>query len=599
MRKKGHKMKLLIVESPTKAKKISSIVGDDFIVKASNGHIADLAKNGQYNLGIDIDNNFKPRYKLMEDKVELLNELSSIANNCDEILLGSDPDREGCAIAMHLYSKLLKCNKPFKRVLFTEITKNGVLKAIENREDFISDKNLNLFHAQESRRMLDRIVGFMASPFLMNFFGSNLSAGRVQSVVSELIIDREKEIEDFKPETYYVIKANLTKDNESSFEAKLDEKITNEKRANTVKDLLSGNKFDSKFTVLSVDADEELKKAPAPMITSQLQKIASKSFGIDPEDTMKAAQSLYENGLCTYIRTDSVRADPDAVKALRDFLKDEGYGLPKTPNAFKTKDTAQDAHECIRPTDLNLRPTDSSLSGTEKKVYEIIWKYFVASQMLPAVYNTLKVSIQHVGSDCVLKASGKALKEQGFLDIMGITDDSKIEIPNLSVGDDLTLHGKKPIICEKKSTQPPPRFTNYSLIEVLEKKNIGRPSTFADVLSKITHRDYVKMDGNTFRPTELGVKTTEALKKSFTFMQYNYTAELEKKLDEIESGNINYTTMMTNFFNSFKEELDKAYVSNGASLCDRCGSPMKNRVSKDGSKFQGCGAYPACSYTTN
>lgn len=589
---------LMIVESPAKAKKISGFLGDEYIVKASVGHIADLAKGGPFNLGVDLDNGFKPKYSLLPDKKPLLDELEENAKQCKEILLCGDPDREGAGISFHLYSRLLKCGKPFRRVLISEITKKAVEKAIKEAGDINSKENIDLFHSQEARRVLDRIVGFMASPFLMAHFGPNLSAGRVQSVITKMIVDREHEIDAFNPETYFVIKSNLTKDGKESFWTKVDKKVLDKNTADEIKNILIGSKYDTKFVVTHVDANEELRKSPPPMITSQLQKVMSKSFGMKPDVTMKAAQSLYENGYVTYIRTDSVRTDPDAIKALRAFLKKEGLPASKTTNAFKTKDAAQDAHECIRPTDLELTPDTSSLSGDEKLVYDIIWKYFVASQMEPAAYNTLKVTVKVKGNDDFeLKTSGKALKSKGFLEVMGVDDNSKIEIPDLQVGDELSLIDKKSVTCEEKQTQPPPRFSNFSLIEIMEKKNIGRPATYADVLSKITNRNYVEMEGTTFRPTELGKQVTNALSKFFSFMEYNYTAELEKKLDDIAAGKQTYVEMLTEFFVPFKSELDKAYISNGAIQCEKCNSPMKTRQSKSGDKFLGCSAYPNCKFT--
>lgn len=584
---------LVIVESPSKGKKIETYLaylGKDFKVMATKGHIADLSKGGKHNLGIDIDNKFKARYQIMEDKVTLMEELLAEANASDSIWIASDPDREGEAIAWHVASKLAKTGKDIRRVEFHEITKKGIADGAKNPRDLNSD----LFQAQEARRILDRIVGFMASPFLMNFFGSNLSAGRVQSVVTKIVIDREREIEEFVPETYFTLKANLTKNGKDAFWAKIDEKITDDKYADEIKTLLYGTKFDTKFTVTKVEADEELKKPSPPMITSQLQKVMSKNTGMKPDHTMKIAQSLYENGHVTYIRTDSVRAEPDAITAVRDYLVGKGFAVPKTANVFKTKDAAQDAHECIRPTDLSLNPDSGELNGDEKEVYDVIWKQFVASQMEAAVYNTLKVTVQVDSKpNTVLKASGKALKSLGFLEIMG-GDDSKIEIPTLSVGDALTLKGKAPVTLEKKQTQPPPRFSIPSLIDILEKKNIGRPATYAEVLSKITARNYVEIEGTTYRPTELGFKVTDALSKFFSFMEYNYTADLEKKLDEIAHGKQDQLTMLTEFFSAFKTELDKAYIFNGSEMCDKCKSPMKIRQSKTGDKFLGCSAYPKC-----
>lgn len=582
---------LVIVESPAKGKKIEGYLGKDFKVMATRGHIADLAKGGLNNMGIDIENGFKPRYALMEDKKDLVADLLEEASESDVIWVASDPDREGEAIAWHLASKLAKSGKEIKRVEFHEITKSGIANGAKKPREL----NENLFRAQEARRILDRIVGFMASPFLMNFFGSNLSAGRVQSVVTRMIIDREREIEDFEPETYFHIKANVSKDGKESFLVKLDSKVTEQKHADELKNILLADK-NNPFVVSKVEADEEFKKAPAPMITSQLQKVMSKDFGMKPDVTMKMAQSLYENGYVTYIRTDSVRADPEAIKSLRDYLIQQKLPISKNANSFKTKDSAQDAHECIRPTDLTLTPDSQELSGDEKEVYDIIWKYFVCSQMEPATYNTLKVTVQPKGvtPTLFLKASGKALKSKGYLEVMGAEENSKIEIPNLVEGDEVFLKGKSPVVAEKKSTQPPPRFTNASMIELLEKKGIGRPATYAEVLSKIAARNYVELDGNSFKATPLGKQVTDALTKCFSFMEYNYTAELEKKLDEIEHGKQNHVSMLDDFFKPFKKELDKAYISNGSEMCDKCQSPMKVRQAKNGDQFLGCSTFPKC-----
>lgn len=587
---------LVIVESPAKGKKIEGYLGKNFKVMATKGHIADLSKGGSHNLGVDIENGFKPRYALMEDKKDLVDELLEEASESDAIWVASDPDREGEAIAWHLASKLAKCGKEIKRVEFHEITKSGIANGVKKPREL----NESLFRAQEARRILDRIVGFMASPFLMNFFGSNLSAGRVQSVVTRMIVDREREIEDFKPETYFNIKACVSKNGKDSFWVKLaNEKVTDQEQADAIKTLIYGVENDSinwGFNVTKVDAAEELKNAPPPMITSQLQKVMSKEFGMKPDVTMKMAQSLYENGHVTYIRTDSVRADPEAIKNLREYLTQQHLPLSKNVNVFKTKDSAQDAHECIRPTDLTLNPDSQELAGDEKLVYDVIWKYFVASQMEAAVFNTLKVTVKPRGVNppLLLKASGKALKSKGYLEILNDVEDSKIEIPNLHEGDKVFLHGKNPIIIEKKSTQPPSRFTNASMIDLLEKKGIGRPATYAEVLSKIAARNYVELDGNSFRATPLGKQVTDALTKFFSFMEYNYTAELEKKLDLIENGKQNHVAMLEEFFKPFKEELDKAYVFNGSEICDKCKSPMKMRQGKNGDQFLGCSAYPKC-----
>ncbi len=585
---------LVIVESPAKGKKIEDYLGKGFKVIATKGHIADLAKGGKHGLGVDLENGFTPRYVLMEDKYELMNTIIAEAEKADRIWVASDPDREGEAIAWHVASRLQGCKKEIKRVEFHEITKAGIALGAKNPREI----NQNLFHSQEARRILDRIVGFMASPYLMNFFGPKLSAGRVQSVITKMIVDREREIEEFKPEEYWNIKACLTKDGKESFWTKYDPKVSNQKRALEVKAQLEGPKLDAVYVVSQIQAEPESKKANPPMITSQLQRVMAKSFGFAADQTMRAAQSLYENGYVTYIRTDSVRAEPDAVKAVREWLKENKFEVPKSPATFKTKGAAQDAHECIRPTNLNIGPKNTELSGDEAKVYEIIWKYFVASQMAPAVYDTMKVAIHLKGDkDAVMKISGKALKKKGFLEIMGVTDDSKIEIPNLSKGDELTLFGKIPVTLEKKQTQPPARFSIDTMISEMEKKNIGRPATYSETLSKITARAYVEMEGKTFRPTDLGRTVTDALSKFFSFMSYDYTAEMEEKLDAVEHGKENYVQMLQKFYDPFKIELSKAYVSNGSTLCDNCKSAMVIRTTKDGNKFLGCSAYPRCKTT--
>lgn len=585
---------LVIVESPAKGKKIEDYLGKGFKVIATKGHIADLAKGGKHGLGVDLENGFKPRYVLMEDKYELMNELIAEAEKADRIWVASDPDREGEAIAWHVASRLAGCNKEIKRVEFHEITKAGIADGAKKPREI----NQNLFHAQESRRILDRIVGFMASPFLMNFFGPKLSAGRVQSVVTKMIVDREREIEAFKPEEYWNIKACLTKDGKESFWTKYDPKVSTQTKAMEVKKLLEGDKLNAVYVVSQVVAEPKPQKANPPMITSQLQRVMAKSFGFGADQTMKAAQSLYENGYVTYIRTDSVRTEPDAVKAVREWIKENKYEVPKSATVFQTKGAAQDAHECIRPTNLSLGPNNSELMGDEAKVYEIIWKYFVASQMAPAVYDTMKVNIHLKGNkDAVMKISGKALKKKGFLEIMGVTDDSKIDIPLLAKGDELTLFGKVPVTLEKKQTQPPPRFSVFSIIEEMEKRDIGRPATYAETISKITSRNYVEMEGKSYRPTDLGKTVTDALTKFFSFMSYDYTADMEKNLDAVEAGKENMVQMLQKFYDPFKIELSKAYVSHGSTLCEKCKSPMSVRTSKDGNKFLGCSAYPKCKNT--
>lgn len=585
---------LVIVESPGKIKAIQQYLGKDYIVKASFGHIADLSKGGKFGIGIDIDNKFKPHYVLLEDKIKVVDELIETASKCELILLCSDPDKEGEAISWHLQQRLQDCGVPIKRAVFNEISKKAIQEAVKHPKDI----NMLLFRSQEARRILDRIVGFTASPFLMETYKTNLSAGRVQSVVSRMIIDREDEINSFIPEEYWVLQANLSKDNKDSFTAKYDPKVSDQQTADQVKADLEGKDLSSTYIVSFVEAKEEKKKPMPPLITAKLQQIMAKSFGFNPEDTMKAAQSLYEGGYLTYIRTDSIRINEDAVKSARQWLKDNSYDVPKTIPVYKNKDAAQDAHECIRPTDLAVGPDSPEIiDPKEKKVYGIVWKYFLASQMMPAIYNTLKISLHLKGNKKhLLKASGKALKYKGYLEILGITDDSKIDIPDLKVGDELILFGKKPVLSEKKLTQPPPRYSLDKLIDTLEKKSIGRPATYAELLSKVCTRNYVEKHGNVFHATDLGKQITKELTKHFSFLEYNYSAELEKKLDEIAEGKVDYIEMLTEFYNKFKKEVNSAYSSNGCVFCEKCEKPMSIRNSKNGS-FLGCSGYPKCRFT--
>lgn len=585
---------LVIVESPAKAEKIQGYLGKDFIVMASKGHITDLAKGGKFGLGVDIENNFKPRYILMEDKIETLDALLAAAKKVDRILVASDPDREGEAIAWHLASRLADTGKPIKRMVFNEIKKAKLQQAVKD----VRDIDMNLFHSQEARRILDRLVGFMASPFLMNFFGPKLSAGRVQSVVTRMVIDREREIEAFVPETFWTIQVMLSKDGKTEFATKYNGRPTDEKDALAVKAKLAAKSY----VVSEVVSDEEARYPQAPLVTSTLQRIMSKDHGMSADRTMKAAQGLYEAGYCTYIRTDSVRVGEEALEEVRNWLTANKYQIPKKAPVYKNKDAAQDAHECIRPSDLTLLPGDNFaiIDPDEKIVYETIWKHFVASQMTPAIYDTLKITAHPQNDKSVeVKASGKALKSKGFMEILGVLDDSKIDIPSLKVGDTLELIGKIPVQLEKKQTQPPPRYSEDKLIKELVNKNIGRPATYAELLSKITVRNYVEKKGQVFHATDLGKKITDELSKFFTFMDYNYTAKMEQQLDEIESGKVDHVDMLKKFFPEFQQELSRAYLGHGGVMCEKCGSPMATRTTKGGEKFLACSGYPKCRNTRN
>lgn len=585
---------LVIVESPAKGHKIQEYLGKDYIVMASKGHITDLAKGGKLGLGVDIENDFKPRYVLSEDRFEIMDALLAAAKKVDRILVASDPDREGEAIAWHLADRLADTGKPIKRMVFNKIKKDAIQKALKE----IRDIDIDLFHSQEARRILDRLVGFMASPFLMNFFGPKLSAGRVQSVVTRMVIDREREIEAFIPEEYWTIQAKLTTDAKESFMTKFTGKLTNAAEAAAAKTALEV----PDYVISEVISDEEKRSPQAPLVTSTLQRLMSKMHGFDAERTMKAAQSLYESGYVSYIRTDSVRVGDEDVTAVRKWLTDNKYAVPAKANAFKNKDAAQDAHECIHPTDLSLLPgaNYAIIDPDEKLVYETVWNSFVASQMTPAVYDTLSVTAHPQGNNKVkVKATGKALKDKGYLNIFGVADDGGIDIPSLKVGEIVHLSGKSPLKVEKKSTQPPPRFSEDKLIKELVNRNIGRPATYAELLSKITARNYVEKKGNVYHATDLGKLITDELTKYFTFMDYDYTAKMEHQLDEIEGGKVNHVDMLKKFFPDFKKELDSAYLGHGGTLCAKCGSPMSIRTTKSGDKFLGCSGYPKCKNTIN
>lgn len=583
---------LVIVESPSKATNIQKYLGKDFIVMASKGHITDLAKGGKFGLGIDIDKDFKPRYVLMDDKKDVLNKLLAAAKTVDQILIASDPDREGEAIAWHLRARLEDTEKPIKRITFKEITKKAVNESLKH----VRDVDEKMFHSQEARRILDRIVGFTVSPFLMTYFGPKLSAGRVQSVVTKLIIDREEEIENFKPEIYWNVNVSLSKDNKTNFIAKYDTKITDQKMADSVAALMRAA---NNFVVSEVISDEEKKNPSAPLITSTLQQVMSKNYGVPADRTMKAAQSLYENGYVTYIRTDSTRAEDDAIKSVRDWLTTNKVSLPAKANVFKNKDASQDAHECIRPTDLDIDPATQTeiVLPDEKLVYEAIWKHFVASQMTPAVFDTLKVTLHPDNNPSYkVRAGGKALKDAGFLKMLGTNAATAIDIPPLNKGDVVNLFGKVPVVAEKKQTQPPPRYTQHSLGKELENRGIGRPATYAEIFAKITGRDYVVMTGSTYKPTDLGRKINAELTKFFDFMDYGYTANMELQLDEIAHKNKDHVKMLKDFYKPFKKSLDDAYVNQGAGICEKCTHPMVVRNSKNG-KFIGCSNYPVCRNT--
>lgn len=576
---------LVIVESNAKAQSIQKYLGDGYSVVPCYGHIADLPTN---KMGVDTDN-FEATYMLMKDKVSVLQTIMDAAKDCDNILLGSDPDREGSRISYDLSRYLESFGKPMNRVLFNEITKKGVADGIKNKGKI----DQNQVDSQGGRRIIDRLVGFSCSPFISSHYKTSLSAGRVQSAVVKLIVDLEKTIENFKPQEYWNIYAQFGTKDKKVFQAKLDAKIQSQKTAD---DFVSQISNETGFIVSTVKAQDKPKYANPPLITVKLQQVMAKEYEFDAERTMKAAQSLYEFGHITYLRTDSVRISEDALTHAREHLKNLGFKLPKSSNTFEDKGSAQAGHECLRPTNLEATPDSRSFSSDERLVYKTIFEHFLASQMLPAIYSTINIKLNGIkNKDLIFKVSGKALKEPGYLSIFGDNKTETIDLPFLEKDEPVRLD-QKSIKQEKKSTQPPSRYNDATILEDLEAKGIGRPATYASIIKTITARNYVEKVGVTFRPTAMGREVTELLEKSFSFVNSNYTSKMEVKLDQIAEGKLNSIDMLKEFYGEFKKQLDSAYINDGHDICS-CGGVMVRRKSKNGDEFIGCTEFPSCKVT--
>lgn len=579
---------LVIVESPSKAKTISKYLGKNYVVRATVGHIVDLSIGKGGDIGVDIENGFKPKYADMADKKDVIASIMSSAKTAKEIIIASDPDREGEAIAWHVYNKVKKLNKPIKRAEFHEITKAGIKKGLEN----IRELDKHLYDAQQSRRVLDRIVGFMVSPYLIKKLGDKLSAGRVQSVALRLVVDREREIEAFNPEQYWTLDSTLS--NGEKFVASYPDKVRDEKKAKDLKkDLESAT-----YTVDKVTAKEQKRNPPTPLNTADLQKAASSRFKFSADRTMKTAQSLYELGAVTYIRSDSYRCSPESIEAIREYIKSQGYDVPYKPNEYKSKDASQDAHEAIRPSNPSMDPDSFIGNDDQVKLYRLIWERFTASQMNPALYDTVQVSIKATGGkkNHYLKASGRTLKYKGWMDILADTEKSKdTMLPLMREGDTLKLVAPK-VKLNKKSTKPPARYNDRSIIDELEKKGIGRPSTYAAIITKITSRKYIEKKKNHYEPTSIGKQVIDDLVEHFSFMSYDFTALMESQLDKMSIGEANYESVMKAFYKPFRAEYQKAKNSDGKDAgidCPICGSKMVVRHSQYGF-FAGCVSYPDC-----
>jgi len=608
--------KLLIIESPNKIKSIKKYLGSGYEVMATKGHIRDLPKS---KLGVDTENDFKPQYINMADKKDVIKSLKDAAAKSDFVYLATDPDREGEAISWHLAQILALDTEEANRVTFNEITKTGVSTGIKNPRKL----NLDLVDAQQARRVLDRIVGYKLSPFLWKKVKSGLSAGRVQTVALRLIVEREREIEKFCEEEYWTIDAKLAS-GRKTFSAKLFADLNGNKLETVENGEIAQNIVDSlnnaEYTVTEIKKGKRNRQPAPPFITSTMQQEASRKLNFTGQKTMRIAQQLYEGvdipgigatGLITYMRTDSLRISEEARAAANGFITKQ-YGakyLPSSPRYFKSKSSAQDAHEAIRPTDINLTPdyVKNALTTEQYKLYKLIWERFVASLMSACVQKTVNVTIN--ANEYLFKASGYSVDFDGFTVLYeegrDDEDENAVNLPDMNVGDILKL---KELIPNQHFTQPPARYTEPTLIKALEENGIGRPSTYAPILSNILNRDYIERVKKSFKPTNLGCVVVDLMTEHFNrIFDVKFTAGLEEKLDKIGEGDINWVDTIRNFYTDFdklyskaEDSLDgkrvKVPVEETEIECEKCGSKMVVRSGRFG-KFLACPNYPTCKNT--
>jgi len=623
----GSKKALVVVESPAKAKTLRKYLGSQYIVKASVGHIRDLPRNS---LSVDLENRFEPTYETIKGKASVIKDIRAAARSVNQILLAPDPDREGEAIAWHLAQELgPRLKNRVHRITFNEITKKAVFAAIENPQPIHQTR----FESQQARRILDRIVGYQLSPLLWTKVRRGLSAGRVQSVVVRILVDREKEIRAFVPDEYWTIEAILQGAQGSAFVAKVieDPKKQKFRPENEEQAMAAFHDLESaEYKIDSIDKKKRKRKAPPPFITSRLQQAAAKKLHFTAKRTMTLAQQLYEGvelgregsvGLITYMRTDSARIADDALNSVRTHIQST-YGdayLPKSPNRFSTKKNAQDAHEAIRPTSMTHTPdrVKPYLNHDQFRLYSLIWRQFVACQMTPAIYDQTTVDI--LASGYRLRATGSVLNFNGYLAAHGVEAGkesalSEVEgvkvvkegaLPPLDDGEILKCHKAFP---KQHFTKPPPRFTESSLVKELEELGIGRPSTYAAILSTIVSRGYAKKEEGTFFPTDLGELITELLITSFPrIMDVRFTAKMETDLDDVESGRVDWVELLTQFYHGgFKGDLEVAKTSmrsvrsdpieSSEHTCVKCQAPMVKRMGRNGAFFA-CRQYPECTFT--
>ncbi len=605
--------KLVIVESPAKAKTIKKYLGSDFDVVASMGHVRDLPEN---RLSVDVKKDFKPKYEVIKGKEKLVEELKEAADKSDEIFLATDPDREGEAISWHLAYLLGLDVEDHNRVTFNEITKTAVTNGIEHPRAI----DMDLVNAQQARRILGRLVGYKLSPFLSQKIRRGLSGGRVQSVAVRIIVDRENEIRKFVPEEYWTLDAKfIPKGSRKAFPASFygdvdgKIKISNKEQA----DKILAELEDAEYQVVKVKKGTRRKSPAPPFITSTLQQEASRKLGFQARRTMKVAQELYEGvevadmgavGLITYMRTDSLRISEDAVKEAADYIL-ERWGkkyLPDTPRKFKVKANAQDGHEAIRPTMPNLSPDQvkESLTSDQYKLYKLIWERFIACQMSNCLQSTTQADIQ--AKNYIFKASGYTVTFDGYTVLYEEGKDEEEEakgaLPVLENGMPLKC---KELVGNQHFTQPPPRYTEASLIKALEENGIGRPSTYATTISTITAREYVTRENKTLKPTELGEVITKLMKEHFPkIVNIKFTAQVESELDEVEHGKEEWTQQLHTFYDEFSDTLKKAKEAmDGVKIqleedktdiiCELCGRQMVVKTGRYG-KFIACPGYPEC-----
>ncbi|MBR0463217.1 MAG: type I DNA topoisomerase [Clostridia bacterium] len=605
--------KLVIVESPAKAHTIGKFLGRTYKVEPSHGHVRDLPKS---QIGVDIENGFEPKYITIRGRGDILDRIRKEAKGASKIFLATDPDREGEAISWHLANVLGIDPSEVNRVEFFEITDKAVKSAIKSPRQI----DMDLVNAQQARRVLDRLVGYKISPLLWAKVRKGLSAGRVQSVATAMICDREHEIDAFIPEEYWTVQAD--------FKTETGEKLNTrfvsfgertELRSRDDAEAVTNAIRSTSFSVSDVRLAERRKYPAAPFTTSNLQQEASRKLGFTTAKTMQIAQQLYEGvelagegtqGLVTYIRTDSTRVSDEAVAAVREMIP-RVYGaeyLPEQPNVYKSRKSAQDAHEAIRPTDVNRHPDaiKGSQSKDQYKLYKLVWARFVSSQMQPAVFDTLSADI--TGGGVLMRASGSRVQFPGFTTVYeeGQDDEQAEEsfgMPNLTAGGTLTLIDTSG---EQKFTAPPPRYTEASLVRALEEKGIGRPSTYAPTITTIMARGYISRESKRLFPTELGMVITDMMKEYFPdIVDIQFTADMEQQLDEVEEGEIDWHKVVADFYEPFKHTLEKAEteiekvevedeVSDVA--CDKCGAMMVYKQGRYG-RFLACPNFPACRNT--